>query len=374
MPHTVQFLLQKTPLYEKLKRKWGNFLETKIVILLMAIILLDLGPTTFQNVYRENYDFKEVMYEKTLNIDKDYKLIERQITRYDPTKDLGANFDPNKLGIISAYTDIQTPLGWFHEGSGKSSAYNMEMVKRLHLDLNQNYISEESFKGIFLMGVKFLLFRDRYHYFSPPLKPTPYYSINDSIFEFKYSRPLLMSTKLLYVKDLPDYRANNIIETRGYFDQQSYDYDMVRYEEIVRPLIEKMNIHLQRGVADYLIVRGDDIQGSKDNTQDIDVQVKDVSVDIDTVTIRYLSNESGFGRVAYSYFPYLDVRLDGERMPFFPSAMGYIIVSLPGGEHVISIQGRASPLRKITFFFSLVSALVVVSLPSRILARLDYGQ
>ncbi len=183
-----------------------------------------------------------------------------------------------------------------------------------------------------------------------------------------------MSTRALRVKDLPHYEANNIIETRGYFDPQSYDYDTGYYEEIVRPLIEKMNIHLERGVADYLIIRDAAISSSKDNPQDFDVQILDVSITIDTVTIRYLSNVSGFGRLAYSYFPYLDVRLDGKSTPFFRSAMNYIILSLPEGEHVISIQGRASPLRKFTFFFSLVSAFVIVSFPSRILVRLDHSQ
>jgi hypothetical protein len=98
----------------------------------------------------------------------------------------------------------------------------------------------------------------------------------------------------------------------------------------------------------------------------------DVSVDIATVTVRYRATGAGFGRLAYTYFPYLDVRLDGNKTPFFCSAMHNIVVPLPQGEHVISIHGRVAPLQRWAFYGSVLAAGGAVLFPARALAAFNY--
>ncbi len=366
-PDAVRSILGTTAIYARLEKRWGPLFEPKVALLLLAFVLIDLGPTTFQSVYNERADFKEAAYAGLLRLDRNYKVIERPSIRYDQAKGLRENFDTSKLGIPSVHAPIQTPLGWFHEGSPRAISYNAEMVKKLQLDLHQGSISDLSLKGLYLMGVKFVLFRDRYHYFAPPLQPSPHYSVKDLYLELKDVRPLLVSTKLLHVRDIPNDPAHNIIERGAYFDGEMYAFDAPYYEQIVRPLIQAMNIDLNRGTADYLILRDDRMpQNTETHPDKLEVRLNSFSVSIDAVNLNYVSTGDGFARLPYSYFPYLDVRLDGKPTPFFRSAMHDIVVPVYSGEHTLRILGRASPLSRWTFFFSLASFIVVLFLPSRV--------
>src|SRR3989338_3017084 len=147
-----------------------------------------------------------------------------------------------------------------------------------------------------------------------------------------------------------------------------YAFDTPYYDQIVRPLIEAMNIDLNRGTAGSLILRDDRMPRNTETPgKELDVRLGDFSVSIDSVTLKYVSSGGGFARLPYSYFQYLDLRVDGEPAPFFRSAMHDIVVPVYSGEHTVRVLGRASPLSRLTFFFSLGSFIVVMFLPSRIL-------
>jgi hypothetical protein len=371
-PETVRWMLHSSAIGAKLEKRWGQLFDAKVTLLLLALVLVDLGPTTFQSIYNERGDFKLALYDELRKRDGDFKVIERPAIRYDPKKTLRENFDPTKLGIVSVHAPIQTPLGWFHEGSPRSVSYHAEMVKKLQLDLHQGAISDLTLKGLYLMGVKFVLFRDRYHYFAPSLKPSPNYSVKNLYVELKEIRPWLVSTKLLHVKDVPNYDAHNIIERGAYFDEEMYNFDKPYYDQIVRPLIEAMNMDLNRGTADYLILRDDQMpKNTGTSNGKLDVRVSDFSVAIDSVTLKYVSTGDGFARLPYSYFSYLDVRVDGKEAPFYRSAMHNIVVPVYLGEHTVRILGRASQLSRWTFLLSVASLIVIIFLPSRILNYFD---
>jgi len=54
------------------------------------------------------------------------------------------------------------------------------------------------------------------------------------------------------------YDTNNIIDARQYFDPETYDHGEERFRKIVVPLIERMGVDRERGVADILIVHQDE--------------------------------------------------------------------------------------------------------------------
>src|SRR5262249_29604118 len=143
--------------------RWAGRFPARVAAVFIVLMLVDLGPTTFQSVFRENYEFKQPMYQQLLARDSGpYKVIERQVLTYDPNQSPDAFFDKNKLGIPSAYAATQTPLGFFHEGAGLSFGYTAEIVKQLQRDLNDGRLSERSADGMYVLGVKYILFRDRY--------------------------------------------------------------------------------------------------------------------------------------------------------------------------------------------------------------------
>jgi hypothetical protein len=90
---------------------------------------------------------------------------------------------------------------------------------------------------------------------------------------------------------------------------------------------------------------------------------------IDSTKIRHQDVVTGFQagadcflRVAVSYYPELEVRLDGRPVPFFETADHFTYIRCPAGSHVLSVRARLSGLRIATLLLSLVSLPLVIVL------------
>ena len=90
---------------------------------------------------------------------------------------------------------------------------------------------------------------------------------------------------------------------------------------------------------------------------------------IDSTRIRHQDVVTGFQagadcflRVAVSYYPELEVRLDGKPVPFFETADHFTYIRCPAGSHVLSVRARLGWLRAATLVLSLVSLPAVVFL------------
>ena len=364
----VSLEASRSSLVVRLANRWGERFPAKITLALLALFAFDLGPTTVQSVYRDDYEFKEVMYEKARAAAGSGKLIERQVLKYVAGGDPGEYFDPNKLGIPSAYTAVHSPLGFFHEGAGKSFAYNVEITKQLHRDLNQGHISELTVHGLYLMGVDAIIFRDKYRYFTPQLEPSTHFVVENEVLRFPDTRPLVLSTRVLTTTELEGYPESNIIEARHYFDPETFDYSGRHFRELVVPLIEHMAIDLEHGIADVLIAHEPVPPIPQSDEKNLQVDITSFAVDARTVKVGYRSNHDAVGRLAYTYFPYLEVTVDAEPAEFFRSAMNYVLVPLPAGDHVVAVRGVASPLRKQTFLFSMIVGVLVLVIPGSVLS------
>jgi hypothetical protein len=93
------------------------------------------------------------------------------------------------------------------------------------------------------------------------------------------------------------------------------------------------------------------------------------TLSIDSTKIRHPDVVTGFRasadcflRVAISYYPELELRLDGKPVPFFETADHFIYIRCPAGSHVLSVKARLGGLRIATLLLSLVSLPVVVVL------------
>jgi hypothetical protein len=90
---------------------------------------------------------------------------------------------------------------------------------------------------------------------------------------------------------------------------------------------------------------------------------------IDSTRIRHQDVVTGFRvsadcflRVAVSYYPELEVRLDGKSVQFFETADHFTFIRCPAGSHVLSVRARLGGLRIATLLLSLVSLPLVVVL------------
>jgi hypothetical protein len=71
------------------------------------------------------------------------------------------------------------------------------------------------------------------------------------------------------------------------------------------------------------------------------------------VHLRVRVTDQCFARLAYAYFPYLDVSVDGRLVEPLVTMGRFMAVQLDAGEHVIEIQATLSPLRKVLWLMDL---------------------
>jgi 6-pyruvoyl-tetrahydropterin synthase related domain len=339
----------------------------RIATIALGVMLLDLGPTTFQSVFREHYEFKQPMYRQLVSVERrPYKILERQVAKYDPGQPPGAFFQPTRVSVPSAYAPTQTPLGFFHEGAGRSFGYHAEIVKRLQLDLNRGRVSELSVQGLYLLGVGDVLFRDQGQWFTPQLEPSPYFDVREGEFRLKHASPVVFSTRTIASSDLDGYPSDDLIREGHYYDEQTFDYAATYFRDLVEPILRRMAIDVDRGVADTLVARDDAPRLDLGSPADLRAEVESFSTDLKHVEVGYRANRDAVGLLAYTYFPYLDVRIDGRPVPFFRSAFDDILLRLPSGRHAVTVTGVAPPLQRRMLWFSLAALLAVLLAPTRL--------
>lgn len=335
----------------------------RVAAICLAAIAIDLGPTTFQSVFREGYEFKQPMYARLAALDAPYKVIERQVLRYDADHD-PPEFDFHKLGIPSAYAPTQTPLGFFHEGAGRSFGYTAEIVKNLHVELNGNRLSARSADGLYLLGVKYLVFRDRYHWYTPRLPASPLYTVDaHGILELKAATPLVLSRRVIAASDVPGYPATDLIREGRYLEPQTFDYSGRYFHELVEPLLAAMRLDRDRGVAAALISRDGDLRTELPATDGWTWGVVSFATDLDRVEVRYRATADSFGQLPYNYFPFLRVDLDGAPVRFYRSATNHIIVPLSAGEHTVTVRGAMPPLQAKLSWLAMIATILCVAAP-----------
>jgi hypothetical protein len=356
---------------ERSRMRSAAAFPARTVVVFIALMLVDLGPTTFQSVFREHYEFKDPMYARVLSLGEPYKVIERQVLQYDPARTPPEVFDPNKLGIPSVYGPMQSPLGFFHEGAGRTFGYATEIVKNLHRDLNAGQFSELSATGLYLFGVKYVMFRERYQWYTPRLDPSPRYSLNDGLLQLTSATPLLFSGRVIGIADVAGYPSTDVIRNRRYLEPETFDYSGRHFRELVVPLINAMQVDSAHGTAATLITRDGDVRQHVAWSGPLTASVLSFSTDLKDVVVRYRSSEEAFGQLPYNYFPYLQVTLDGLPVSFYRSAMNQIIVGTPAGEHVVRIHGVIPPLQERLLWLSLVALVVVVAVPHRVFASMN---
>ncbi len=78
------------------------------------------------------------------------------------------------------------------------------------------------------------------------------------------------------------------------------------------------------------------------------------------VTLRVHVDRACFARLAYAYFPYYQLKVDGRVTPFYETAGRFVGLHLSGGEHLIELEAGLSPLRIILLSVSAAFLITTV--------------
>ena len=95
----------------------------------------------------------------------------------------------------------------------------------------------------------------------------------------------------------------------------------------------------------------------------LEVAVESFATEIKTTRVSYRASGEVIGQLAFTYFPQLDVRLDGQPVPFSRSGVGTLLLKLPAGSHVITVTGGLPPMQRQMLWVSLAAAVGILMLP-----------
>ncbi len=122
-------------------------------------------------------------------------------------------------------------------------------------------------------------------------------------------------------------------------------------------MVQEMGLDPVRSVCERILVStstSGDVLGTSP-----EVEVLEHRVAHHDVFLRVNLTEPGFARLAYAYYPFLQVRVDGEVVDAIETADRFIALKLDAGEHAIALEARLSPLRRSLIALALTTLAVV---------------
>jgi hypothetical protein len=122
-------------------------------------------------------------------------------------------------------------------------------------------------------------------------------------------------------------------------------------------MVETMGLDPQRNSCERVLLR--DGAESVDLGTSPEVEVLEHEVGHHRVRLRVHMTEPGFVRLAYAYFPFLRIAVDGATVAAIETADRFIALPLAAGEREITIEAHLSPLR-LTLLWLAFGTLVVV--------------
>jgi hypothetical protein len=121
--------------------------------------------------------------------------------------------------------------------------------------------------------------------------------------------------------------------------------------------IRAMEVHPVEKRCETIYLRG--AEGARTFANRADLEVISHEVWNERVDLRVQTSAACFARLAYAYYPYLEVRVDGMPVEIWQTAGGFIALELKAGEHRIELLPRLSPWRR--FLLALNGVLLLLA-------------
>ena len=124
--------------------------------------------------------------------------------------------------------------------------------------------------------------------------------------------------------------------------------------------IGRMGVDIDRNTCQVLFVDG--IAEGEDLGTDPRVEVLRHQVWNQRAEIDVEVSADAFARLAYAYYPYLQVRVNGQVVEAMRTTEGFICLRLGPGSHTISLEPRLSPLRRALLVLDLILLICALAI------------
>ena len=330
-----------------LQHRPGRLSRNRCFTLLFLLLWIDLFPTTFLHAYGQSLDRSssggfeniwkasipfsergEVPNYRVHWIDKDeYHAFRMAYPLFMHETPISEAFHPGELRTRSTFTD---PL--------------LQVARYLAPDLvatpDQINADDPVFKilksGFYLLNTRFLIV-----------------SSNNKalLLSLDHNNSIIVSPRLVSY----DPEAAYHVEITG----ANLDSLSARAISQVFWIIGEMGIRPHDNTCERIFIR--DREGSDLGTEPT-AQVLAHVVRHQQVQMKVAISEACYARLAYAYFPYLQITVNGTPVVPLETAGRFIALPLEAGEHDIVIQARLSPLRRGLIGFAVVMLLGTLGL------------
>ena len=324
--------------------------------ILLLVLVIDLFPTTFVQPYcEEDYspaglpgEFFEPVAKSAAPFAQreelpNYRahwmatglnLYRRQACMlFEGSTPIAEAFHPGELRTLQTFTQPFTD--WAH-----GLLERMVSPERLTSHPQYEFLRE----GLYLLNTRYLITSSNRKKFAAALA-------------LSYS-PIVVSGRLEgYDENAPGAEAVSAL----------FGADPVEDEAIARALeiIARTGVHRPLGSlsCERILVR--DMEGEQDLGTTPEARVVSHVVRRQDVEMKVEVSADCYARLAYAYYPYLRVTIDGKPVRPLQTAGRFMALPLEAGEHVIAIEARLSPLRRGLLALAAVSLVLALALVVR---------
>ncbi len=312
-----------------------RLLGGRLCALMVILIVLDLGATTFQQPYRGRKStptgFDPEIYEPFSEAAEAYHS-DGKIPNYRIVW-LAPRVHPFlAMGRLLYKTDTPTPMAPsghvllavpnFYKPFEKFAS---ELMQDLDSDGFTN-LYKELRAGFALMNTRFTMATQK----------------NDEVmsFEWKPRTEVLVSPR---TSRYPDEQ----LELQASWMEASLD-TLERFPIVW--LARNMKIDFERSTCERIYL----LEGEEDLGTAPTVEVLNHTVHNQRVELQTAVSDACFMRLPYAYYPHLTIKVNGFEIPFMQTATHFIAIKLNQGINEIVIEPRLSPLRRILLAVDLV--------------------
>ncbi|MCK4351250.1 MAG: hypothetical protein KAX13_10340, partial [Candidatus Krumholzibacteria bacterium] len=329
----------------------------RFALFVIALLFLDLGPTTIQSPYRTDREFLRDGLRKAAD------LINPHRTLLGYTSDYGTHFS------AWAYTedsDLIIPVGSFPQGAPRS--LNGVTVMTDALNIHVDSLAAVRLDFLYLWDVAGLVTNRRDRFVPPAVEGLKVRGTDPPIAWLDSASPLVFSKCLAIAEDDSLYDLNQVnLVLKGDHtipERQSYIRRMALWVTgmgIERSQRQANCIFLANGEGarglELGILNSDMTLPRLDNPKYLSnsitkellifdtsnnnvkmLTINDFRVDLRNVKISYSAATKGYLRLAFSWYPTIRVLVDREPVAPLRSLFGAIIIPTGAGDHTIELS------------------------------------
>ena len=327
--------------------------------LLLLLLAVDLGTTTFQQPYLARSETpaiypRELTNELAAPPNADGRLPSYRL--YATTKKI-----PHFVAVswLFAETGIPTPQFLYTEAP-RAQDWLVQPWSRFVSDMIDSSCDAEQLKlhrdySLLYDGARLQNLR---HIVGLCDEDDPE-KIRAQLYSWTNNTPILVAPKLA---PFPEEELERLRES-GELDDMIVAYfpERENVEEMVELFptlwtIQAMGIHPVEKRCETIYLRS--VASERAFAREAELEVISHDVWNERVDLQVRTSGACFARLAYAYYPFLEVRVDGVPVEIWQTAGGFIALELKAGEHRIELLPRLSPWRR--FLLALNGILLVL--------------